>query len=184
MKIRQVRDFETIAGQLAQCLRHQARLQSHLRIAHLPFEFRLGHQRGHRVHHHHIHAAGADQRFRNFQRLLAIVRLRNQQIVHIHAQLSRVHRIERVLGVDKRRLAAQLLRFGDHVQRHSGLAARFRAVNLNHASARKAADAQRRINRQTAAGNYADRHQHIATAQPHDGAFAVRLFDLRDRRFQ
>ena len=37
------------AGELAERLRHEARLQAHLRVAHLAFDFSLGHERGHRV---------------------------------------------------------------------------------------------------------------------------------------
>src|SRR6266446_4687495 len=171
-------------GQFAQRLRHQPRLQSHLRIAHFPFQLRLRHQRGHRVHHHDVHATRTDQRFRNLQRLLPVVRLRHQQIVHIHAELPRVNRIQRVLCIDKRRLPAELLRFGDHVQRHGRLAARFRPVNFNHASPRESAHAQRRINRKASAGNHTDGHQNIAAAQPHDRTLAVVLFNLRYRRCQ
>ena len=170
--------------QLAQRLRHQARLQTHLRVAHIAFEFGSRHQRGHRVHHDHVHRVRANQRLRNFQRLFAVIRLRDQQIVHIHAQLSRVDGIERVFGIDERRHAAELLRFGDHVQRQRRLAARFRAVDFDHAAARESADAERGVNRNRAGGDYADRHQHVAVAQPHDGALAVILFNLRDRHFQ
>ena len=49
MKIRHVLRFETDAGQLAQSLRHQPSLQSHVRVAHFAFELRFRHQRGHRV---------------------------------------------------------------------------------------------------------------------------------------
>src|SRR3954463_5977152 len=42
------------AGQLAQRLRHQSRLQAHLRIAHVAFECRAWHQRGHGVDHHYV----------------------------------------------------------------------------------------------------------------------------------
>src|SRR6266478_1308466 len=171
-------------GQFAQRLRHQPRLQSHLRIAHFPFQLRLRHQRGHRVHHHNVHAARTDQRFRNLQRLLPVVRLRHQQIVHIHAELPRVNRIQRVLCINERRLPAELLRFGDHVQRHGRLAARFRPVNFNHASPRESAHAQRRIDRKASTGNYTDGHQNIAAPQPHDRTLAVVFFDLRYRRCQ
>ena len=144
--------------QLPQSLRHQPRLQTHLRLAHFTFEFRLRHQRRHRIHHHDVHAARADQRFRNFQRLLSVIRLRHQQVVHVHAQFPRVHRIERVLRVNERRLPAELLRFGDHVQRQRRFAAGLRPINFDDAPAREAAHAQRRVQRQASAGNYADRH--------------------------
>ena len=115
---------------------------------------------------------------RDLQRLLAVVRLRHQQIVHVHAELSRIDRIERVFRVDERRLPAHLLRFGDDMQRQRRLAARFRAVNFNHAPARHAAHAQRRVDRKRSGGDHADGHQHVAAAQTHDGALAVVFFDL------
>jgi len=52
-----------------------------------------------------------------------------------------------VFRIDERRLAAELLRFGDNLQREGGLTSRFRTINLNDASARKAADAKRGVNR-------------------------------------
>ena len=58
---------------------------------------------------------------------------------------SRVLRVERVLGVDERRGAAELLDLGDDLQRQRGLARRFRPVDLDHAAARQAADAERDV---------------------------------------
>ncbi len=107
MKIRQVLRLRNDAGELAQRLRHQARLQAHLRIAHFAFEFGFGDQGGHRVHDDDVHGVRADQRFGNFQGLLAVVRLRDEEVVDIHAQFAGVDGIERVLGVDERRLPAQ-----------------------------------------------------------------------------
>ena len=78
-----------------------------------------------------------DQRRGDLQRLLAVVRLRDQQVVHVHAQLAGVDRIERVLHVDERRHAARLLGLGDHLQRDRGLAGRLRAEDLVDAAARK-----------------------------------------------
>ena len=184
MKIRQVLRLRNDSGELAQRLRHQPRLQTHLRIAHIAFEFGLGHERGHRVHHDDVHGVRTDQLLRDFERLFAIVRLRNEKIVDIHAQLARVDGIERVLGVDERRLAAELLRLGDHVQSESRLAARFRAVHFDDASARKTADAESRVDGDRAGGDHADRDEHVAVPQTHDRAFAVRLFNLRDCQIQ
>ena len=75
--------------------------------------------------------------FGDFEGLFAVVRLRDEQVVHIHAQLARIDRIERVFRVDECGLAAELLRFGDHVQRERRLAARFRAVDFDYAAARE-----------------------------------------------
>ena len=49
-----------------------------------------------------VDRAGGDQGAGDLQRLLAVVGLRNQQVVHVDAQLPGVQRIQRVLGVDER----------------------------------------------------------------------------------
>ena len=120
-------------------LRHQPRLHAHERVAHLAVQFRLGHQRGHRVHHEDVDGTRGDQRAGDLERLLGVVRLRHQQVVHVHAQLARVVRIQRVLDVDERRHAAGLLRLRDDLQRHGGLARRLRAEDLADSAARQTA---------------------------------------------
>ncbi len=57
-----------------------------VRVAHLALDLGAWHQRGHRVHHHHIHRAAAHQHLDNLERLLASVGLRDQQFVDIDAQ--------------------------------------------------------------------------------------------------
>ena len=98
-----------VAGELAQRLGHQARLQARVLVAHLAFDLGLRRQRRHRVDHHHVHRGGAHQHVGDFQRLLAGVRLRDQQVVDLHAELVGVMRIERVFGVDEGGGAAELL---------------------------------------------------------------------------
>ena len=48
----------------------------------------------------HIDRAGAHQRIGDFERLFAGVRLRDQKVVDIDAELARIDRIERVFGID------------------------------------------------------------------------------------
>ena len=168
--------------QLAQRLRHQPRLQPHVRIAHLAIKLRLRNQRRHRVHHQHIDRTRPHQRLDNLQRLLAIVRLRDQQIVDVHAQLPRIQRIERMLGIHKRRQPARLLRLGDDLQRNRRLARRLRPKDLNHPPPRNPAHTQRRIKRDRPRRNDRNRHNRLFAAQPHDRAFAKLLFDLRERQ--
>jgi hypothetical protein len=63
--------------ELAQRLRHETSLQSHVRVAHLAFDFRFRHQRRDGVDNHDVDGAAAHERLGNFQRLLAVVRLRD-----------------------------------------------------------------------------------------------------------
>src|SRR3989338_470176 len=171
-----------VAGQLAQRLRHQARMQAHLRIAHLAFDFRLGGQRGNRVDHHHVHRGGTHQHVGDFQRLFAVVRLRNQQVFDLHAELLRVLRIERVFRVDERRRTTQLLHFGDNLQRQRGLAGGFRAVDFNHTTARQAAHAERDVQAQRAGGYDLNIARHVMFAEAHDRTLAKLLLDLAQSR--
>src|SRR5438477_10727204 len=89
-----------------------------------------------------------------------------------------------MLRVNERRLSTEFLRLGDHMQCHRRLAAGFRPVNLDHAPTRKTANTQRRVNREASAGDHTNGHQNIASAQAHDRALAVVLFNLRYRRCQ
>ena len=93
-----------------------------MRIAHFPVEFRLGYQRGHRIHHQNIDGARTHQGFGDFERLLAVIGLGEAEIIDIHAQLFGILRIERVFSIDKGGHATRLLRFSDDLQRDGGLA--------------------------------------------------------------
>ena len=103
------------AGQFAQRLRHQPRLQGDVAIPHLAVDLRLRYQRRHRVDDDDVDSAGTDQHVDNFERLLARVRLRNQQVLGLDADVAGVDRIQGMLGIDKGRDATQLLRLGDDV---------------------------------------------------------------------
>ena len=69
-----------------------------------------------------IDAAGANEHFDDFERLLTVVGLRHEQVVEIDTQLLRVSRVERMLGIDKGRHTAQFLGFGYDLQRERRLA--------------------------------------------------------------
>ena len=97
----------TAPGELPERLAHQAGLQSHVRVAHLALDLGPGHERRDRVHHDHVHRVAADQHLGDLQRLLARVRLRDQEVVHVDPQLARVLDVERVLGVDEGRDASR-----------------------------------------------------------------------------
>ena len=169
------------AGELAERLRHEPRLQAHLRFAHLAFDFGLRHERRHRVDHDDVDAVRADEDFDDLERLLAVVGLRDEQVVEIDAQLLRVGRVERVLGVDERRHAAQLLRFGDDLQRQRRLARRLGPEDLDDAAARHAADAERVVDADGAGRNGVDRLDGALLAEAHDRTLAELLLDLADR---
>ena len=147
-------------------------------VAHLAVKFCLGDQRRHRVHHQHVNRTGAHQGFGNFQGLLAVIRLRDQKVVNIHAELGGVYGIERVLSIHEGRHAAVLLRLGNHLQRNSGFAGRLWPEDLDHTPAREAAHAEGGVEGNRSRGNHGDGHHRALAPQLHDGAFAKLLFDL------
>ena len=101
------------------------------------------------------------------------------KFLHVDAEFLRVLRIERVFGVDERRRAAHLLHLRDHRQRQRRFARGFGAVDFDHATARKSADAERDIEPERTRRYRLDVLGDIGLTQPHDGAFAELLFNLR-----
>ena len=105
-------------------------------IAHIALQLLPGHERGHRVDYHDIDRAGAQQRFADFQRLLARIGLGNIKVFNIDAQLVRVRGIQRVFRVDKGGCAAHALGLRNRVQGDGGFTGRFRPEHFDDAAAR------------------------------------------------
>ena len=102
-------------SQLTQGLAHQTSLQPHMRITHIAVNLGLGRQRCHAVYHNQVHGVRAHQCFGNFERLLAVIWLRNQQVFGINPKLFSVAWVQRVLGIDKGGRTALLLDLGNSV---------------------------------------------------------------------
>ncbi len=181
MKMTSVLARLMLRGELAQRLAHQPRLQPGQLVAHLAFDLGLGHERRDRIDDDDVDAARAHQHVGDFQRLLAGVRLRDQQVADVDAELARVDRIERVFGVDVGGDAARLLHLRDDLQAQRGLAGRFGAVDLDDAAARQSADAERDVEPERAGRHDLQVVLDLRVAHFHDRALAELLFDLRQR---
>ena len=184
MKITRVLGLGDRGGELAQRLAHQPRLQAGQAVAHLAFDLGPRRQGRHRVDDDDVHRAGAHQGVGDLQRLLAGVRLGDQQVVEVDPQLVGVGGIQRVLGVDEGGGAAGLLHLGHHVQGQGGLARAFRPVDLDHPPLGQAADAQRHVEAERAGGDRLDLDDLALVAQLHHRALAEGPVDLGQRRFQ
>ena len=165
--------------ELAQRLAHQPRLQAGQLVAHLAFDLGLRHQRRDRVDHDDVDAARAHEHVGDLEPLLAGVRLRDQKLADVDAELACVDRVERVLGVDVRGSAARLLDLRDDLQAQRRLARRLRTVDLDHAPARQAADAERDVETERAGGDDLQVVLDLRLAHFHDRALAELLLDLR-----
>ncbi len=106
------------AGDLAERLGHEPGLEPDVAVPHLALDLRLRNERGDRVDDHDVDGSGADKHVRDLQRLLAGVRLGNQQPVGVDAEFLGVIRVKRVLGVDKRGDSTRLLCVRHGMQRH------------------------------------------------------------------
>ena len=126
-------------------------------VAHFALDLRARHERRDGVDHDDVDRAGAHERLGDLERLFAGIRLRNEQRIYVYAERGRIDRVKCVLHVDKRRVAAHFLAFGDAVERQGGLTGGFRPVDLDDAAARHTAHAQR--NHQTG-GNVVSFHSH------------------------
>ena len=148
-------------------------------VAHLAFDFGARDERGDRVDDEHVDRIRAHQRIDDFKCLLARIGLRHDQFVDIDAQLLRIDGIERMFGVDESRGSAGLLRFGDAMQRESGLARAFGTVDFDDAATRQTADAERDVEPERSGRDRLDLHRFLRS-ELHHRALAERAIDLRE----
>jgi hypothetical protein len=116
----------------------------------------------------------------DLERLLAVVGLRYEQVLDVHAQLLRICGIERMFGIDERRHAPQLLRFGNDLQRQRRLAGGLGPEDFDDAAARNSADAERVVDADRPGRNGVYRLDGAFLPESHDRALAELLFDLPD----
>ena len=140
MKIAVVSNLDSDPDELAHRLGHQPRLQADVRVAHLALDLGAGHQRCDRVDHDERQRTGAHQHVGDLERLLAGVGLAHEELVDVDPELTRIGRVERVLGVDERRDPALALRLGDDVQAHRRLSRSLGPEDLDDPAARDPAD--------------------------------------------
>ncbi len=146
-------------------------------VTHFAFNFGLRHQCRHGINNHHIHRAGTHQHVSNFQCLLTGVRLGHDQVIHVHAQLLGIVRVQGVLCIHKGTGSAFLLRLGDHAQGQGGLTRGFRAIDFHDTPFRQTTNTKSNIQPQGAGGN--GRHAlALAIAHAHHGTFTKLTFDL------
>ena len=84
-----------------------------------------------------------------------------------------------MLGVYESTHTASLLRLGDDMERQSGLARTFRAVDLDDTALRHAADAESDVEPERPGGDRLHGRYLAAAAELHDRALAEGAFDLR-----
>jgi hypothetical protein len=148
-------------------------------VAHLALDLRLRCQRRDRVDGDDGQRARADEKLGDLERLLARVRLGDQQRVDVNADPTRVLRVHCVLCIDEGADPASPLRLGDRVVDERRLARRLRAEDLDDSPARQPADAEREIERERPRRDGRDRHLGLV-AHAHDRPLAELALDLSE----
>jgi hypothetical protein len=126
--------FADVAGDFAQGLAHQAGLQSHVGIAHVPFNFGFGYQGRYRVHNNNIYGGRAHQGVHDFQGGFPVIWLGDQQVLHVNAQGGSVIRVKGMFGIHKGGNAPPFLHFGDGMEGNGGFPRAFGAVDFHNSS--------------------------------------------------
>ena len=153
-------------------------------VSHVAVDLRLGNQCCHGVHYNNIHSPGANHGLCDFQSLLAVIRLRNVQIINIHAYVLCIDRVKRMLRVNKSGNSAPFLDFRDHMKRNCRLTTGFRTINLHDSSLGDASQSERNIQTQRACWDRLDIHLCRRITELHDRALPVLLLNLAYRRIQ
>ena len=170
-------------GKLAKRLRHEARLEAHVRVAHLAFDFGLWRKCCDGVDDENVDRARAHEHVGNFESLLAGVGLRHEKCIDIDAELLRVFRIEGVLRIDEGSNAARPLRVCNRVERNRGFTAGLRTVDLDDTTAGKTTDTERDVKCDRPRGNDFDGRACVV-AKAHNRAFAELTVNLCERVFE
>ena len=108
--------FVTNCNKLTQCLRHQARLNTHVTFAHVAFKFGFWCQCSNRVHNNEVNSVTTNKVFQNVQRLLTTIWLRDVQFVKVDTKILCVNWIQCLFSIDKCRCTAHFLNLCDNVQ--------------------------------------------------------------------
>ena len=171
-------------SELAERLRHQPRLQPDVSVAHVAFEFCPGHESGDAVHDDNVHGAAAHEVLHDLQRLLAGVRLRDEERVHLHAALCGVGGVQCVLSVYVGGGAAATLRFRDDVAAERGLSCGLRSEYLGDPPLRDPSYAQGQVQRDGARGDGFHVQALGGFSQPHDRSVPELPFYLPESQCQ
>ena len=170
-----------VAGQLAHGLAHHPGLEADGLIAHLTLQLGARREGGHGVDGHDVDRARADEQVGDLERLLAVVGLGDEQLVDVDPDALGVHGVHRVLRVDERADAPQLLGLGEHVVDEGGLARGLGAEDLDDPPTGQAAHPEREVERQRAGGDRRDLDGRRLVPHPHDRPAAELALDLRER---
>ena len=129
-------------------------MKTHLRISHLSFNLCLWSEGCNRVDDYDVDCAGTDEVVSDFESLLPVVRLRDEQSVEVYAEILCVTAIKGVLRIDDCCDSALFLSLGNRMDCEGCLTAGLRSVDFDDPSARVSSDSQCMVKRDGTARNH------------------------------
>ena len=163
--------------QLTKSLRHQTCLKTYFVITHVAFDFRFRSQCSYRVNNDDVDSRRTNQLFRNLQRLLSVIRLRDIKIIDIYAQFRCVETVESMLGINESSNTAGLLCFSNGVDSQCCLTGRLRAIDFDDSTSRVTSNAKCHVQGNRACRDHFYLFNTIIT-HFHDRTFTEALFYL------
>ncbi len=149
-------------------------------VTHLALDLGLGRERGDGVDRDDVDGTRAHEQLADLECLLTGVRLRDEEVVDVDTDATRVLWIHRMLGVDEGTDAATSLCFGDHVIDERRLSRRLWPEDLNDTTTRQAPDPESHVERERPGRHRPDRNLGLV-AHPHDRALSELPLDLTER---
>src|SRR5215208_8546571 len=116
-----------------------------MRVSHLALYLRPGHKCGDGVDYDEVQSPRAYEGVGDLERLLAVIRLREVEVLKVDADGLSVGRVEGVLSVYERGEAALLLRLSDDMQGKGRLTARLGTENLDDTALGHTTDSQGQV---------------------------------------
>lgn len=165
------------ACEFAECGGHEACLCADGGVADVAFQFLAGDEGGHGVHDDDVDGVRADESFADLQGFFTGVRLGDEEVVEVDAELGGVFGVECVFHVDEGGEAACLLCLRDGGEGEGGFAGGFGAEYFDDAASREAARAEGAVDEKVAGGDDFDGHGGFV-AEAHNGCFAKVFLDL------
>jgi hypothetical protein len=152
-------------------------LESHKRVSHIPFDFRLRDESGYRVDHDEVDCAGTNEGIDDFERLFPVIGLGNDEGIDVDSDFFRVRGVKSVFGVDEGARTAGFLNLRDRMERKGSFTRGFGTVDFDDAPFGVSA-AEGGVEADAPGGGSFDLDR-LGVSKAHDRAGSKLLFDHR-----
>ena len=147
-------------------------------IAHFTVDFCFRNHRCNGVNNDDIYSTTANKGFCNLKSLFTIIWLRNQQVINIYAQVTRIYRIHCMLRINESCNATLFLCFCYSVKCYCCFTRGFWTVDFNYTATREATHTNSDIDCKRTRGDNLYVHAICCFTKTHNSAFTKVFFNL------